>query len=126
MALPLYWYPCVADPNHTGVPVEGERHGPGNTMMVVVVVAVEPVCHHLDPARLGAICPVGSRHGAVLGRASHAPNPDRPWPGIALARPGALCGVGGLGPGGGGTPTASADCTSSARPVGPLSSGRAR
>jgi hypothetical protein len=27
MALPLYWYPCVVGIGHTGVPVEGERHG---------------------------------------------------------------------------------------------------
>src|SRR5918996_1604219 len=86
--------------DRSGLPEEEERHGPGETTVGMVAVPVEHVYLGLHAARLGALCPMGDRHGAVLGSAYDHPDFDGLGPGIALACTGAFCRAWCLGSGG--------------------------
>src|SRR5262245_42555937 len=91
---------CLVSRGQTWLPKRGERHGPGDTVVAMVAVPVERVCHGLHPAGVGALRPMGHGHGVVLGRAYPHPAPDSPGLGVALACPGTLCRIWRLGPGG--------------------------
>src|SRR5215510_4850544 len=100
MTLPMAF--CSVGIDQTEMPAEGEHHGSSHATVVVVIVAIERVCPGLYPARLGTLCSMGHRHGAVLGRAHPHANPDGAWFGVALARAGARCRIRRLGPRSGG------------------------
>lgn len=119
MTLPMasYWVGIC----QTGMPTEGERHGPSNPIVDVVVVAVEPLCPGVHPAWLGAFCPMGHGYGAMLGRTHDHPTADRARSGVPVAPPGAFCRVWGVGPRGRGTPTAPRARARAAGPLGTLS-----
>src|SRR6266540_5515415 len=98
----------------------GERHERSSATVGWVARAVERLCHGLHPARLGALCAMGHRYGAVLGRAHPHANFDSAWLGVALARAGALCRVWRLGPRRGGTDDKAVDRTGMASTLGLL------
>src|SRR5215475_8117985 len=110
--------------DRSGLPEEEERHGPGETTMGTVAVPVAHVYPGLHATRLGALCPMGDRHGTVLGRAHHHPDCDGLGPGIALARVGACCRVWCLGSGGGRAAHAAADRAGTPGAMGSRSPGR--
>src|ERR687888_2401555 len=101
MTLPMAF--CLVAIGQTAMPAGGEHHGPGNPAVDVVVVVVERVYPSLHAARLGALCAMDQRHGAVLGRAYDHSTADSHRPGVPLAGAGTLRRVWRLGSRGGRT-----------------------
>jgi hypothetical protein len=88
MTLPTASY--LVGIGQTGMPAEVEHHGPSNPIVDMVVVAVEPLCPGVHPARLGALRAMDDGHGVVLGGTYHDPDVDHLRPGVPLACAGTL------------------------------------
>src|SRR5918999_2038919 len=124
MTLPMA--SCLVERGPTRMPQRRERHGPSHATVGWVAVVVVRVCPGLYPARLGTLCLMGHRHGAVLGGTYPHPDLDRHAPGVPLAGAGTLFCVWRLGSRGGGAPDAPADRAGATGPMGAPSPGRHR
>jgi hypothetical protein len=111
---------CVVWRGQTRMPPRGERQGPRRAVVAVGGVAAERLGPGLHAAGRETLGPRGDGPGVGWGRAYPHPAVARAGARIALARPGTLRCVGGLGPRGGGTAAAPVDRAGTTSPGGPL------